>query len=396
MLARRLAGDPAAADARRGAGGHPHPQPRRSAPWRRRPHRRAAVPRSASHDLRRPAWSAAGAHPGPGEASLAHHGVLFLDELSEFARSALEALRQPLEDRQVTIVRGQRAALLPTSFMLVAATNPCPCGRGEPRVRVHAPRTTTATAGGSVARCSTASTCTSAWSVPTSRCSPRRPSRRRRRSRGGPRRPGAPGGATARHGGELQRRHAAGPGAPRLGADLSARARPCATPTRTGRWRARPWSGAARRPHHRRPRGPRAHRGPPRARSDLAAQIARPRAPGGPSCCRLTSAAPCLRRTHLLGLVAPRIERAGRGRAAFGGLLALERRGPRRGARRPQRPRHPSRTRGVRADSACDAIVAAGLGAVCRHGSWYPTPLLDLGTRRRSCTSLATRDCSRI
>jgi magnesium chelatase family protein len=72
--------------------------------------------------------------------------VLFLDELSEFQRSSLDALRQPLEDGRVTIVRGQRALVFPTRFMLVAATNPCPCGFagvgdrcrcGEPDLRRH-------------------------------------------------------------------------------------------------------------------------------------------------------------------------------------------------------------------------------------------------------------------
>jgi len=69
-----------------------------------------------------------GLPPRPGEVTLAHQGVLFLDELSEFQRSSLDALRQPLEDGCVTIVRGQRALQFPTRFMLVAATNPCPCG----------------------------------------------------------------------------------------------------------------------------------------------------------------------------------------------------------------------------------------------------------------------------
>lgn len=75
-----------------------------------------------------PAVTGGGAKARPGEVSLAHNGVLFLDELPEYQRNLLETLRQPLEDKEITVTRSAHTVTYPANFMLIASMNPCPCG----------------------------------------------------------------------------------------------------------------------------------------------------------------------------------------------------------------------------------------------------------------------------
>ena len=89
--------------------------------------------RAPHHTISDAALVGGGSVPRPGEISLAHNGVLFLDEMPEFDRHVLEVLRQPLEEGRVTVARAARTAVFPARFVLIAAMNPCPCGyRGDP------------------------------------------------------------------------------------------------------------------------------------------------------------------------------------------------------------------------------------------------------------------------
>ena len=269
--------------------------------------RRAAVPRAAPHD--QPGRPGRRRQPArPGEATLAHRGVLFLDELCEFRRDTLEALRAPLETGWVSIARPGAWQRLPCRFMLVAAANPCPCGRGEADPECSCSPLAIQRYQGRLS-----GALADRIDILAAIRQPERRGDRRRAGRalgGGPgagrRRPGPPGRAP--RAGALQRRDDPG-----RGARVRARARPprrCSpTPTRAAGSAAAPTTGCCgwRR---RSPTSPAARRSSasrwPR-RCSCGGGTTSERGRGGRAC------PTCLRRARLLAHLAPYIEKVATG-----------------------------------------------------------------------------------
>ena len=220
------------------------------------------VPRAAPHDLARRGWSAAARAPRPGEITLAHRGVLFLDELPSSRAPALEALRQPLEEGRVEIMRGQRSLDFPARVMLVAAVQPLPVRAAARQLRLHRgrarPRYARRLSGPLLDRIDLVCQVEPRRRVELvgERRRSAEPSRGGARARGGgARAPGAP--ARAARGvlcngdmdGRLTRRHVPLDGEPARAAARGPRPHPAERP--------RPRPRAAGRAHDRRPRRPR-------------------------------------------------------------------------------------------------------------------------------------------
>jgi len=324
--------------------------------------------RAPHHSISAAGLVGGGSPPSPGEATLAHHGVLFLDELSEFARPSLEALRQPLEDGHVMVVRAQRAMAFPTACTLVAAVLPRPAGARRP--------TSLATSAASLDRCWTASTC---WWRSCARrrahCATRAGLRRRPSASACSPRASASTAASLRTASRATREWAPASSASSrsqrrarcvsstsctTGRRSAHAATPacCAShgpsPTSTGRSGSDPTMSTRR-------QGSASTRAPPRLRHDMTS--------AGAHACD-----DCLRRTDLVAALAGRLDIEWRRRSAPSGVLGLSE------AELLELGDGSVRRRWARfdPDAARAAIAASGLVVACRCSPAYPGELEDL------------------